>query len=82
VARYSCDSGMKVMHRSIFCPFALLLMQSTGANDMRGLEIVVTDIALPDLNRFELSKRIRAARPETKLLFVTGFGDQFPELRE
>jgi hypothetical protein len=26
--------------------------------------------------------RVRAARPETKLLFVTGFGDQFPELRE
>jgi CheY-like chemotaxis protein len=46
------------------------------------IEIVVTDIVLSDLSGFELSKRIRAVRPETKLLFVTGFGDQFPELRE
>ena len=29
-----------------------------------------------------LSKRIRAAHPEAKLLFITNFGDQFPELRE
>jgi DNA-binding response OmpR family regulator len=42
----------------------------------------VTDIVLSDINGFELAKRIRAARPETKLLFVAGFGDQFPELRE
>ena len=26
--------------------------------------------------------RSRVARPETKVLFITGFGDQFPELRE
>jgi len=46
------------------------------------IEIVVTDIVLSDTNGFELSKRIRAAHPEAKLLFVTGFGDQFPESRE
>jgi len=46
------------------------------------IEIVVTDIVLSDVNGLELSKRIRAAHPETKLLIVTGFGDQFPELRE
>jgi CheY-like chemotaxis protein len=46
------------------------------------IEIVVTDIVLSDLNGLELSKRIRASHPEAKLLFVTGFGDQFPELRE
>jgi CheY-like chemotaxis protein len=46
------------------------------------IEIVVTDIDLSDISGFELSKRIRAAHPETKFLFVTGLGDQFPELRE
>jgi hypothetical protein len=30
----------------------------------------------------ELSKRIRAAHLQAKFLFVTGLGDQFPELRE
>jgi CheY-like chemotaxis protein len=46
------------------------------------IEIVVTDIDLSDISGFELSRRIRAAHPETKFLFVTGLGDQIPELRE
>jgi len=45
------------------------------------IEILVCDVVMPGLNGLEVSKRIRAARPETKVLFVTGFGDQFPELR-
>ena len=46
------------------------------------INIVVSDIVMPGLNGLELSKLIRAARPETKFLFITGFGDQFPELHE
>jgi DNA-binding response OmpR family regulator len=46
------------------------------------IEILVSDIMLPGLGGIELSQRIRAARPETKFLFITGFGDQFPELQE
>ncbi len=37
---------------------------------------------MPGLNGIELAERIVAARPETKFLFITGFGDQFSELRE
>ena len=46
------------------------------------IELVVSDIVMPRTNGLELSERIRATRPETKFLFITGFGDQFPELRE
>ena len=46
------------------------------------INIVVSDIVMPGLNGLELSKLIRAARPETKFLFITGFGDQFSELHE
>jgi CheY-like chemotaxis protein len=46
------------------------------------IELVVSDIVMPRPNGLELSERIRAARPETKFLFITGFGDQFPELPE
>jgi CheY-like chemotaxis protein len=46
------------------------------------IEIVVSDIVMPELNGLELSRRIREARHESKFLFITGFGDQFPELRE
>lgn len=46
------------------------------------IDIVVSDIAMPGFNGLELSKLIRAARPETAFLFITGFGAQFPELRD
>jgi CheY-like chemotaxis protein len=46
------------------------------------IEIVVTDIDLSDISGFELSNRIRAAHPETRFLFVTGLGDQIPEMHE
>jgi CheY-like chemotaxis protein len=46
------------------------------------IDLVVSDIVMPHLNGLELSERIRASRLETKFLFMTGFGDQFPELRE
>jgi DNA-binding NtrC family response regulator len=39
-------------------------------------------LSCPRLNGLELEERVRAARPETKFLLMTGFGDQFPELRE
>lgn len=46
------------------------------------IDLVVSDIVMPRLNGLELEKRISAARPETKFMFITGFGDQFPELRK
>jgi len=46
------------------------------------IDLVVTDIVMPRLNGLEFSEQIRADRPETKFLFITGFEDQFPELRE
>jgi CheY-like chemotaxis protein len=46
------------------------------------IEILISNIVMPGLNGLELAKRIRAVRAETKFLFMTGFGDQFPEVRE
>jgi CheY-like chemotaxis protein len=48
----------------------------------RTIDLAVSDIVMPGLNGLELAERIRAARPEMKFLFMTGFGDQFPELGE
>jgi DNA-binding NtrC family response regulator len=39
-------------------------------------------MVMPGINGLELSKQICTAHPEAKVLFMTGFGDQFPELRE
>jgi CheY-like chemotaxis protein len=47
-----------------------------------GIEILISDIVMPGLNGLELAKRIRAVHAETKFLFMSGFGDQFPKVRE
>jgi DNA-binding NtrC family response regulator len=46
------------------------------------IEIVVSDIVMPKLSGLELSQRMRAARPESKFLFITGYGERYPEFRE
>ena len=37
---------------------------------------------MPHLSGLQLSEQIRTARPEMKFLFITGFAEEFPELRE
>jgi CheY-like chemotaxis protein len=46
------------------------------------INLTVSDIVMPRLNGLQLAEQIRAARPEMKFLFITGFADEFPELRE
>jgi CheY-like chemotaxis protein len=66
-----------------------VLAASDGAEALRlcqqhdgAIDLAVSDIVMPRLNGLQLSEQIRAARPEMRFLFVTGFADEFPELRE
>jgi YesN/AraC family two-component response regulator len=43
---------------------------------------MVSDIVMPRLNGLQLAEQVSAAHPEMKFLFITGFADEFPELRE
>jgi CheY-like chemotaxis protein len=46
------------------------------------IDLVLSDGAVPRVNGCELSDQIRTARPETKFLFITDFGDRFAGLHE
>jgi CheY-like chemotaxis protein len=46
------------------------------------IDLMVSDIVMPRLNGLQLSEQVRSAYPEVKFLFITGFADEFPELRE
>jgi CheY-like chemotaxis protein len=46
------------------------------------IDLIVSDIVTPWLNGLQLAEQVRAARPETKFLFITGFAEEFPELHE
>jgi|TARA_B100000959_G_C14696318_1_gene506904 CheY-like chemotaxis protein len=46
----------------------------TVAKQHRGvIDLLLTDIVMPRMNGFELGEQIGSARPETNVLFVSGF---------
>ena len=83
------DNLRNLLYRALEGNGFSVLPAADGAEALRlceqhdgAIDLVVSDIVMPRLNGLELEERIRAARPETKFLFITGFGDQFPESRE
>ena len=83
------DNLRNLLHRALEGSGFSVLPAADGVEALRSCEqhdgtidLVVSDIVMPRLNGLELEERIRAARPETKFLFITGFGEQFPELLE
>lgn len=40
------------------------------------IQLLLTDILMPEMNGCDLAGQFRAARPETKVLFMSGFTDQ------
>jgi CheY-like chemotaxis protein len=46
------------------------------------IDLMVIDIVTPRLNDLQLPQQVRASHPEMKVLVITGFADEFPELRD
>jgi CheY-like chemotaxis protein len=69
--------GFSVLSASDGAEALRLCQQHDGA-----ISLTVSDIVMPQLNGLQMTEQIRAARPKMKFLFITGFADEFPELRE
>ena len=83
------DNLRNLLHRTLEGSGFSILPAADGAEALRlcqqhdgTIDLVVSDIVMPRFNGLELEERIRTIRPETKFLFITGFGELFPELRE
>ena len=83
------DNLRNILHRVLEGNGFSVFPAADGAEALRlcqqhdgTIDLVVSDIVMPRLNGLELSQQIRVSRPETKFLFITGFGDKFTELRE
>jgi CheY-like chemotaxis protein len=83
------DNLRNLLHRTLEGSGFSILSAADGAEALRlcqqhdgTIDLVVSDIVMPRFNGLELEERIRTIRPETKFLFITGFGELFPELRE
>jgi PAS domain S-box-containing protein len=49
---------------------------ATAAAHPGPIDLVVTDVVMPAMNGAELSSRLRAARPATPVLFISGYDDR------
>ena len=83
------DNLRNLLQRTLEGVGFFVLSASDGAEALRlcqqhdsAINLVVSDIVMPRLSGLQLWEQVRAARPEVKFLFITGFADEFPELRE
>ena len=40
------------------------------------IQLLLTDVLMPDMNGYELAEKLMSRRPETKILFMTGYRDK------
>jgi CheY-like chemotaxis protein len=83
------DNLRNLLQRTLEAVGFSVLSAANGAEALRlcqqpdaTIDLVVSDIVMPRLDGLQLSEQIRTDRPEMKFLFITGFADEFPELRE
>jgi two-component system, cell cycle sensor histidine kinase and response regulator CckA len=48
----------------------------------RGVDLLVTDVIMPGWDGIELARQLRGARPDLRVMFVTGSIDRIAEMRE
>ena len=47
-----------------------------AATHERPIELLLTDVVMPDLSGFEVAERVEAKRPETRVLYMTGYSER------
>lgn len=47
-----------------------------AAKQTDAIQLLLTDVLMPEMNGHELAEQMKAAHPETKILFMTGYRDK------
>jgi two-component system cell cycle sensor histidine kinase/response regulator CckA len=50
--------------------------------DGKSLDLLIADLDMPDVGGEEMVRRIRALRPDLKVLYVTGYIDRLMDVRQ
>jgi len=55
---------------------ALGIIKKTTANGLNPIDLVITDVIMPNMNGIELLRWIKKNRPLIPVILLTGFGDE------
>ena len=83
------DNLRNLLQRTLEAVGFSVLLAADGADGLRlcqehggPIDLIVSDIVMPRLNGLALTRQVRGIHPAMKFLFITGFADDFPELRD
>jgi CheY-like chemotaxis protein len=83
------DNLRNLLQRTLEGAGFSVLAASDGTEALRlcqrhdgAIDLTVSDVVMPRLNGLQLKEQILAIRPRMRFLFITGFAEEFPELRE
>jgi len=83
------DNLRNLLQRTLEGAGFSVLAASDGTEALRlcqehdgAIDLTVSDVVMPRLNGLQLKEQILAIRPGMRFLFITGFAEEFPELRE
>jgi len=83
------EAGMRELVRRCLTHPRFRLTEASGGQealelvgDPRTLDLLVTDEMMPGMEGHELSRRLRAANPNLKVLYLTGFSDRLFDAKQ
>jgi PAS domain S-box-containing protein len=79
------DAALRTVTARILAAYGYSVLQAGSGEEALGLlsaqrqapvQLLMTDVVMPGMGGGELAKRVRAARPGTKVLFTSGYSDE------
>lgn len=83
------ERGMRELVKKCLTHDRFTLMEAASgeealavAGDARDLQLLVTDELMPGMEGHELARRLRAANPDLKILYLTGHSDHLFDAKQ
>lgn len=83
------ENGMRELVRRCLTDLQFKLIEAssgeeaiTVAGDPNELDLLITDEMMPGMEGHELSRRLRAANPNLRVLYLTGFSDKLFDAKQ